>query len=69
MSGGTENPRRIVMLENGSVADVLFDGRNYGGKELIYCKSDYVASLQFAGRQEREFGWTFSFALTLGKCR
>ena len=47
-------------------ADVLFDGRNYGGKELTYCKNDYVAALQFAGRQEREFGWTFSFALTWG---
>jgi hypothetical protein len=47
-------------------ADVQFDGRNYGGKELIYCTNDYVGSLQFAGRQESEFGWTFSFALTWG---
>ena len=45
---------------------VKYDGVDYGGKELIYCKNGYVAHLQSAGRQEGEFGWTFSFAMTWG---
>ena len=45
---------------------VLFDGTDYGGKELVYCKNGYAASLQYAGRQEAEFGWTFSFGMTWG---
>lgn len=45
---------------------VKYDGVDYGGKELIYCKTAYVAHLQYAGRQETEFGWTFSFAITWG---
>ncbi|HEX3187897.1 MAG TPA: hypothetical protein VHQ94_24070, partial [Pyrinomonadaceae bacterium] len=46
--------------------DIKYDGHNYGGKELIYCKSGYVAHVQYAGRQETEFGWTFCFAITWG---
>lgn len=45
---------------------VLFAGTDYGGKELVYCKNGYAASLQYAGRQEAEFGWTFSFGMTWG---
>jgi len=45
---------------------IKYDGVDYGGKELIYCKNGYVAQLQSAGRQEEEFGWTFSFAITWG---
>lgn len=45
---------------------VLYDGTNYGGKELVYCKNGYAARLQYAGRQETEFGWTFSFGMTWG---
>lgn len=47
-------------------AGVTFDGTDYGGMDLVYCKKDYVAELQYAGRQEREFGWTFSFAVIWG---
>lgn len=46
--------------------DIKYDGNDYGGKELIYCKSGYVAHVQYAARQETEFGWTFSFAITWG---
>jgi len=45
---------------------VLYDRTDYGGKELVYCKNGYGASLQYAGRQETEFGWTFSFGMTWG---
>lgn len=45
---------------------IKYDGKDYGGKELVYCKSGYAAHLQYAGRQETEFGWTFSFAMTWG---
>lgn len=45
-------------------AGVKYDGKDYGGKELIYCKVGRAAHVQYAGQQEKEFGWTFSFALT-----
>ena len=48
-------------------AGIQYDGKDYGGKELIYCKDNYAASLQYAGQQETEFGWTFSFAMTWGQ--
>ena len=47
-------------------ADLKYDGVDYGGKELMYCKGHYAVHLQYAARQEREFGWTFSFAMTWG---
>jgi hypothetical protein len=46
--------------------DVEFDGRDYGGKELLYCKDRFTANLQYAGKQETEFGWTYTFSLTWG---
>jgi hypothetical protein len=46
--------------------DILYDGTDYGGKELLYCKKGCAARLQYAGRQETEFGWTFSFGMTWG---
>lgn len=45
---------------------VLYDETDYGGKELLYCKEGYAARLQYAGRQVKEFGWTFSFGMTWG---
>lgn len=45
---------------------VLYEGIDYGGKELLYCKSGYAARLQYAGQQEIDFGWTFSFGITWG---
>ncbi len=45
---------------------VIYDGKDYGGKERLYCKGRYPANLQYAGRQEREFDWTYSFGLTWG---
>ena len=53
-------------------AQVVYGEDGYGGRELFYCKGDYVAHLYYAGQQEREFGWTYSFALTWGlydECR
>jgi hypothetical protein len=41
-------------------------GRDYGGKQAFYCKANYTATLQFAGSQENEFGWTYSFGLSWG---
>lgn len=42
---------------------VKYDGQDYGGKELFYCKGNYTTNLYYAGRQEKEFGWTYSFTL------
>jgi hypothetical protein len=46
--------------------NVIYGGENYGGRERLYCKGRYAASLQYAGGQENEFGWTYSFALMWG---
>jgi hypothetical protein len=46
--------------------EVIYDGQDSGGKELRYCKGGYAAGLQYAGRLEKEFGWTYTFALTWG---
>ena len=46
--------------------NVVYDGQDYGGRERLYCKGVYSAELQYAGRQEKEFDWTYSFALTWG---
>lgn len=45
---------------------IKYDGRDYGGKQLIYCKGSYAADVQYAGLQETEFGWKYSFALSFG---
>lgn len=45
---------------------LTYDGKDNGGKQLFYCKGNYRADLQSAGRQETEFGWTYSFALSWG---
>jgi hypothetical protein len=47
-------------------ANVTYGGEDYGGQELFYCKGDSTAHVQYAGRQEKQFGWTYSFALTWG---
>lgn len=47
-------------------ANVRYGGEDYGGKELFYCKGNYTAHVQYAGRQETQFGWTYSLALTWG---
>ena len=43
-----------------------YDGQDLGGKQLFYCKGEHSADLQYAGRLEEEFGWTYSFALLWG---
>lgn len=46
--------------------------QDYGGKEAFYCKGRYTATLQYAGRSEEEFGWTYGFDLSWGlkdECR
>jgi len=45
---------------------VKYDGSDYGGKQFIYCKGTYAADVQYAGQQESQFGWTYSFALSSG---
>ena len=45
---------------------VIYDGVDYGGKHVFYCKNNMTANLQHAGRQEEEFGWTYSFAVAIG---
>lgn len=46
--------------------NIIYDGHDYGGKRIVYCKAMKVASLQYAGRQEKQFGWTYSFAVSVG---
>jgi hypothetical protein len=46
--------------------NVRYGGNDYGGKELFYCKGNYTAHVQYAGRQEKQFGWIYSLALTWG---
>jgi hypothetical protein len=41
-------------------------GKNYGGKHLYYRKGEYIADLQYAGKQEDMFGWTYAFSLSWG---
>lgn len=40
-------------------------GTDLGGKTAVYCKGDYVASLQYAG-EKANYGWTYGFDLTWG---
>ena len=45
-------------------SEVKYDGQDYGGRERFYCKGNYTADLQYAGRQEKDFGWTYAFTLS-----
>lgn len=45
---------------------VLWDRQNLGGKHLFYCKGEFTADLEYAGKLETEFGWTYSLSLTWG---
>ena len=45
---------------------VLYNNRDYGGLHVFFCKNNYTADLQFAGEQEQQFGWTYSFSLSWG---
>jgi hypothetical protein len=49
-----------------SEGDIRYDGVDYGGKKLNYCKGNYSARVQYAGQQEEQFGWTYAFSLTWG---
>ena len=48
---------------------VIYDGQDYGGKELIYCKGGYAATIQHAGQQESQFGWTYAFSMSSGQVK
>jgi len=48
------------------IEKVIYNGRDYGGQHVFYCKDIYTADLQFAGEQEQQFGWTYSFSLSWG---
>jgi hypothetical protein len=43
---------------------IIYDGHDYGGKEIIYCKPPYAAALQYAGRQESKFGFTYGLSFS-----
>lgn len=45
-------------------SDVIYNGVNYGGKQAFYCKNSYTADVQYAGGQNEQFGWTYSFGLS-----
>ncbi len=45
---------------------VIYSGHDYGGQHVFFCKGIYTADLQFAGEQEKDFGWTYSFSLSWG---
>jgi hypothetical protein len=44
----------------------ILQRKNYGGKHVFYRKGEYIADLQYAGEQQSEFGWTYTFGLTWG---
>ena len=46
--------------------EILWDRQNLGGKHLFYCKGELTADLEYAGKKESEFGWTYSLSLTWG---
>ena len=39
--------------------EVLWDRQNFGGKHLLYCKGEFTVDLEYAGKMENEFGWTY----------
>jgi hypothetical protein len=49
----------------GAEKPVLIWRKDYGGKQLVYCKGPYTATLQTAGT-EPGIEWTYSFAITWG---
>jgi len=46
--------------------EIVWDRQNLGGKHLFYCKGEFTADLEYAGKMENEFGWTYSLSLTWG---
>lgn len=46
--------------------EILWDQQNRGGKHLFYCKGEFTVDLEYAGKMETEFGWTYSLSLTWG---
>ena len=40
-------------------------GRDLGGKEARYCKGEYRATLQYAGKQA-DYGWDYAFSVSWG---
>lgn len=45
---------------------VLYNGRDYGGQHVYFCKAGYTADLQLAGQQEAQFGWKYGLSLSWG---
>lgn len=45
---------------------VLIWGQNYGGKEAIYSKGQYTASLYYAGDDPSARNWTYSLSISWG---
>ena len=46
--------------------EILWDRQNLGGKHLFYCKGEFTADLEYSGKLETEFGWTYSLSFTFG---
>jgi hypothetical protein len=57
----TQHGWRFVKEEN-----LLYDRHDYGGKQAFYCKGKFTADLFYAGQQEQQFGWKYSFSLSWG---
>jgi hypothetical protein len=43
-------------------------GKDLGGRELVYCKGELAASIEYAGRQPQR-GWTYALRMSWGRHR
>ncbi len=41
---------------------LLISGRDFGGRQITFCKSDYRTNLQYAGKDQNA-GWTFAVTM------
>jgi hypothetical protein len=46
--------------------NVTIWGHDYGGKEFVYCKGEYTASIETSGQLAAENGWSYSFSISWG---
>jgi hypothetical protein len=45
---------------------IIYDGHNYGGASALYCKRPYAVSVEYAGGQESQFGFTYGISFSAG---
>ena len=72
-SGSTDEIKahyKVELLKRGwafcCFEKVIYRNHDYGGEHVFYRKQIYVADIQFAGQQEKEFGWKYSFSMSWG---